>query len=85
MEIWTIQKGSKHSKAIRSILMEILTIRKIFEAFECKFEPFKRYSKHSIANSNHSKGIRSVEMQILAIRKGFEEFKIQFDQFKRDS
>ena len=85
MQIRTIRKGSKNSKAIRSILIQILIIRKGFEAFECKFEPFERYSKHSNANSNHLKGIRSVEMQIPTIRKGFEAFKCEFEQFKRDS
>ena len=56
MQIQTIRKGSKHSKAIRSILIENLTIRKGFQAFECKFEPYEKYSKHSIANWNYSKG-----------------------------
>ena len=65
--------------------MQSRTIRKGFEAFECKFEPFERYSKPSIAKSNHAKGIRSVEMQILTIQKGFEAFKCKFEQFKRDS
>ena len=51
--------------------MQILTIRKGFKAFECKFE---RDSKYSNANSNHSKGIRSIQMQILTIQKGFEAF-----------
>ena len=32
--------------------MQILTIQKGFEAFEWKFEPFERVSKHSNANSN---------------------------------
>ena len=53
MQIWTIreefkafERDSKHSKLIRSILMQILPIQKGFEAFECKFEPFERDSKH---------------------------------------
>ena len=48
--------------------MEIRTIRKGFEAFEWKFEPFERDSKHSNENSNHLKGIRSIPMQIQTIR-----------------
>ena len=54
--------------------MQIRTIRKGFEAFQFKFEPFERDWKHSNSNSNHSKGIRSIEMQIRTIRKGFEAF-----------
>ena len=54
--------------------MQIRTIRKGFEAFECKFEPFETDSKHSNANPNHSKEIRTIRMQILTIRKGFEAF-----------
>ena len=57
-----------HSKGIRSIRMQI---RKGFEAFQCKFEPFKRDSKHSNTNSNHS--------------KGFEAFECKFEPFERDS
>ena len=57
--------NSNHSKGIRSIRMQIRTTRKGFKAFECKFEPLERDSKHSNANSNHSKGIRSIRMQIL--------------------
>ena len=69
--------------------MEILTIRNGFEAIECKFEPFKRDSKHSNANSNHSKEIWSIRiqirttqqgirMQIQSFLKGFEAFECQF-------
>ena len=65
--------NSNHSKGIRSIQiqirsirkgsirMQIRSIRKILEAFECK-------------NSSHSKGIRSIQMQIQTIRKDFEAF-----------
>ena len=49
--------------------MQILTIRMVFEAFECKFEPFERDSKHLNANSNHSNQIRRFGIQILTIRK----------------
>ena len=49
--------NANHSKDIRSILIQILTIRKKFEAFKCKFEPFERDSKHFNANANLSKGI----------------------------
>ena len=49
-------------KVIRSIQMKIPPIRKGFEAFECKFEPFERDSKHSNVNLNLSKGIRSIRM-----------------------
>ena len=54
--------------------MQIRTIRKAFEAFECNFEILKRDSKHSNANTNHSKGIRSIRMQILTVQKRFEAF-----------
>ena len=54
--------------------MQILTIRMSFEAFESKFKPLKKDSKHSNENSNHSKGIRRIKMQILTIRAGFEAF-----------
>ena len=50
--------------------MQIRTIRKGFEAFEWKFEPFERDSKHSNPNSNRTKGIRSIRIQIRTIRKG---------------
>ena len=55
-----------------TIRMQILTIQKGFEAFECKFKPFERDSKHSNPNSNYLKGIRKIRMQILTIWKGFE-------------
>ena len=48
--------------------MQILTIRKGFEAFDCKFQPFESVSKLSNANSNISKAIQSISMQIWAIR-----------------
>ena len=65
--------------------MQILTVRKGFEAFECKFEPFEKDSKGSNANSNHSKGIRSIQLEILTIRKGFKAFECKFEPFERDS
>ena len=58
--------------------MDIKTIRKRFEAFEWKFEPFERDSKHSNAHSNHSKEIRSILMEIWTIRKGFEALEWKF-------
>ena len=48
--------------------MQTLTIRKGFEAFECKLEQFERDSKHSNANWKDSKVIRSILMQIVTIR-----------------
>ena len=43
--------------------MQILTIRKWFEVFECKFEPFENDLKDSNANVNHLKGIRSIQFE----------------------
>ena len=43
--------------------MQILSIRKEFELFECKFELFERDLTHWKANSNHSKGIRHIQKQ----------------------
>ena len=60
---------------ILSIRIQILTIRKRFEAFE----------KDSNANTNHSNQIRYIQMQILTIRKAFEAFKSKFESFERDS
>ena len=57
---------------ILSIQIEILTIRKVFEAFE----------RHSNANSKHSNKILSIRMQI---RKGFEAFKWNLEPFKQNS
>ena len=57
--------------------MQILNIRKGFEAFEPN-------SKHSNANSNPLNEIRNFRMQILTIRKGFEVFECKFKPFKRD-
>ena len=65
-------ENSNNSILIRSIQMQIPTIRKGFKAFECKFEPFERDSKHSNANSNNSKGIQSIRMQIRNTRKGLK-------------
>ena len=63
--------------------MQIRTIRKRFEAFEHKFKPFERDSKHSNPNSNPSNKIRSIWMQILSIRKEFEAFDCKFEAFER--
>ena len=59
--------------------MQIQTIGKRFEAFQSKFEPLQRDSKHSDANSSHSKGIQSIRMQIIAIRNEFEAFESKFE------
>ena len=79
--------------------MLIQTIQKWFEAFESKFVPFERDSKHSKANSNYLNGIRGIQVQIPTIRKGFERhsdanlnnskgfkvFECKFQPFNRDS
>ena len=59
---------------IRSIRIQILTIQKIFEAFE----------RNSNANSNNLNQIRGIQIQILTIQKAFERFKCKFEPFKRD-
>ena len=51
--------------------MQILTFRKGFETFECKFESFEKNSK--------------IWMQIRTIRKGIEAFQCKFEQFETDS
>ena len=56
-----------------------------FEAFECKFEPFERDSKHPNSNLNDSKGIQSIRMQIQTIQNGFEAFECKFEPFEKDS
>ena len=55
--------------------MQILTIRKEFEVFECKFRPFERDPKHLNPNLNYSNEIWSIRMQIRTIQKWFEAFK----------
>ena len=65
--------------------MQTLTIRKEFEAFECKYEPLEIDYKHSNANSNHLKGFQSIRTQIRTIWKGFEAFKCKFEPFEKDS
>ena len=66
MQILTTGKGFEAFKSkfeplilkeIRSIRMQIRTIRK-------GFEPFERDSNHSNANSNHWKGIRSIWLPV---------------------
>ena len=57
-----------------ALRMQIQTIRTTFKALECKFQPFKRDSNHSNANSNRSNDIQTIltiQMQILTIRKEF--------------
>ena len=51
--------------------MQILTIRKGFEVFECKFEQFER--------------IQSIQMQIWTIPKEFKAFECKFEPFESDS
>ena len=67
-----------HSNGIRSIRMQIRTIRMGYEPFickfKCKFEPFEWDSKHL-------KWIRSIRIQIRTIRTGFKAFK----PFEQDS
>ena len=58
--------------------MQIQTILKGFEVFECKLEPLETDWNHLIANSNHSKGIRSIQMQMWTIGKGFKAFEHKF-------
>ena len=65
----SVQNGnSNHWKGNGSIWIQIWILQ---TRFECKFYPFERNSKHSIANSIDSKGIRSILMQIRTFRKGF--------------
>ena len=47
--------------------MQILNIRKGFEAFKRKFELFERDLN---ANSKHLKGIQSIRIQIWTTREG---------------
>ena len=65
--------------------MQIQTIRKGFQAFECKFELLERDSRHSNPNPNHSKGIQRIRMQVLTIRMGFKVFECNFEPVERDS
>ena len=69
MQTLTFEPDFKNSNAnfnpsnqFRNIEMQILTIRKGFETFECKFEPFERDLKDSNANSKYSKGIWNIRM-----------------------
>ena len=70
--------NSNHSKGIRSIRIQIWTIRKGLKAFDSKFKPFEWDSKLS-------KGIRGIRMQIQTIRKRFEAFECKIELFERDS
>ena len=65
-----LNANPNHSQRIRSIQLQIRTIRKD--------------SKHLNANSNHSKGIRSNRMHIRTIRKGLQAFECKFEPFERD-
>ena len=63
--------NSNHSKGIRSIPMQILTIRKGFEALEFKFESIRKRFE--------------VFMQIRTIRKRFKAFEWKFKPFEKHS
>ena len=79
--------------------MQIRTIRKGFEAIQCKFEPFERDLKQWNGNSKDSKRIRIIRMQIWTTENGleafecklkpfeckFEQFEWKFETFERDS
>ena len=65
------ERDSKHSKVIRSIRMQIRTIRKEFKACEWKFEEFESDSKYCNENSNHL--------------KGFDAFECKFEPFEKVS
>ena len=65
--------------------MQIWTIRKLFLAFQCKFEVFEMAWKHSNANSNHSIGIQSIRKEIRTIRKEFKAFESIFETFENNS
>ena len=80
-----IQSLRNQIQIIRSIQMQILTIRMGFEAFEAKFAPFTRNSKHSIGNSSNSKRIRRFRNQSGTTRKVFDAFEWKFEPFVRDS
>ena len=49
--------------------MQIPTIPKTFEAFECKSYSFEKDVNHLNSNSNHSKGFLSIRTEILTIGK----------------
>ena len=67
-EIWSIQTQiPAFQKGFYPF--EILTIRKRFESFECKLQPFEQNSKHSNVNLNLSNEIRRIRMQIWTIRR----------------
>ena len=65
--------------------MQILTIRKEFDAFKCKIYPFERDSEYLNANFDNSNVIWSIRMQILTIRNGFEAFECKFEPFQPNS
>jgi len=69
--------------------MQNLTIRKGSKAFECKFEPFDRDSKHSSnVNSNHSKGFEAIECKFKLFKldskdsNGLKAFECKFEAFE---
>ena len=75
--------------------MQILTIRKVFEAFKPNSKHStqirstrtiqKGFEAFSNANSKHSKEIRSIRIQIRTTSKGFKEFQCTFKPFEWDS
>ena len=76
---------SNHSKGIRSLPMQIQTIKKAFKTFESKFEPYKRDSRNSNQKSNHSKGIQSIRQQIRTLQTRFKPFESKFKPFESSS
>ena len=78
MQIRILRQDLKYSYSNSNHSKSIETIRKGFEAFECKFEPFERDSKHSDAHSNRSKWIQKIPIEIGTIQKGFEALECKF-------
>ena len=83
MQIPTIRTGYwKHWNANLNNLNEIPTIRMVFEALECQFEPLERDSKHLNAHCNHLNGLWSTPMQIPTIQTGFEALECKMQSFE---
>ena len=62
--------------------MQVQTIRKVFEAIQCKFEPLERDLKQLNGNSKDSKRIHIIRMQIRTTEKGLEAFESKFEAFE---